>query len=184
MAQVYPPSEDSWLLESCILKEDLRKKKCLDMGCGSGVQGAAMIAAGATDVTAADINEDALAAAKEKMQKLGHVWNVALVKSDLFSSIPGSFDFIVFNPPYVPSDGVKWKDLDGGKGGRETIDRFLTQFPSHLNPGGTLFLLVSSLNKEQEVEAILKKKGFLTAVVQWKKLFFETLFVIRAVKSL
>ena len=181
MATVYPPAEDSWLLESCILKEKLKGKKCLDLGCGSGVQSAAMISSGATDITAVDVDEDALKATKEKIQKLGHI--LTCTQSDLFSKVKEKFDFIAFNPPYVPSDEVKWKDLDGGERGRETIDRFLEQFPSHLNKGGVLLLLISSLNDEKEICAILKKKKFSVSAIAEKKLFFEKLIVLKVVRE-
>jgi len=59
----------------------------------------------------------------------------------------------------------------------------LEQFPSHLNKGGVLLLLISSLNDEKEVKAILKKKKFSVFAVAEKKLFFEKLIVLRVVKE-
>ena len=182
MEEVYAPQEDSFLLMSCIIKEDLKGKRCLDMGCGSGVQSEAMARSGAADITAADVNEGALKATEERLGKLGK--KVFLVKSDLFSNVSGLFDFVAFNPPYVPSDKIKWRDLDGGKDGREVIDRFIEDLPARLVPGGACLLLISSLNMEEEVKKRLEKKGFLVVVCAWKKLFFETLFVMRAVKPM
>ena len=65
---VYSPAEDSWLLEECILKEDLKSMKCLDFGCGEGIQSIAMFKAGAKSVLAVDVNKNAL---RVTLQKVG-----------------------------------------------------------------------------------------------------------------
>ncbi|MFA5126265.1 MAG: HemK2/MTQ2 family protein methyltransferase [archaeon] len=187
--EVYSPAEDSWLLEECILKENLKGKKCLDLGTGSGIQSIAMLKAGAEKVLAVDINSFALKEArkniggfikenkKSKTQFVGHILGVQ--KSDLFSSIKLKFDFIAFNPPYVPSDEVKWVDLDGGENGRVVIDRFLPQVKTYLNKNAFALLLVSSLNKPNEIKKALEKLSFSVKVVGRKKLFFEELLVLR-----
>lgn len=187
--EVYPPAEDSWLLEEAILRENLRGKKCLDMGAGSGVQSVAMFKAGALDVLAVDINPFALAAAekkvkefnkKRKSQKPGH--SFAVLESNLFSKVKGKFDLIAFNPPYVPTDGVKWVDLDGGLEGRSVINKFIPAVGKHLNPNGAVLLLVSSLNNPQVIESAFFENGFSIKEVSKKKLFFEELIVIKAKK--
>ena len=181
---VYSPSEDSWLLESAILKEKLNGLNCLDMGTGSGVQSKAMIEAGAEKVTAVDINPDAIREAKKNNSKL--IDKITFFEGNLFSFIHNNpselFDLIAFNPPYVPSDDIKWKDTDGGKNGREIIDIFISEFDKYLVKGGVLLLLVSSLNNEKEIVEALDKKGFVSQIILEKKLFFEKLFVIRSVR--
>ncbi|MEK6958859.1 MAG: HemK2/MTQ2 family protein methyltransferase [archaeon] len=182
MAEVYKPSDDSWLLEEEINKLNLKGKRCLDMGCGSGVQTLAMLKADADSVTSVDINPDALRFTRQKTLKLGHnEIKTRFVKSNLFSKLEHEdFDFIAFNPPYVPSDEKKWVDLDGGKNGREVIDLFIDQVKPHMNKGGLLYLLVSSHNNEKEVLSLLKSVGFKSHIIAKKDLFFEKLFVISA----
>lgn len=176
--QVYEPREDSWLLEKSVLEESLAGKKCLDLGTGSGIQAKAMLKQGAREVWAADINPEALKAAKKSA--LG----IKAVESDLFSALgKEKFDLISFNPPYVPSDGIKFIEADGGENGREVIDRFLQEFPNHLGKEGIVLLLVSSLNKPEEIEKLLEKKGFECNVVQRQKLFFEELQVLRIARK-
>ncbi|MDD4128656.1 MAG: methyltransferase, partial [Candidatus ainarchaeum sp.] len=104
-------------------------------------------------------------------------------KSNLFSNIKEKFDFIVFNPPYIPSDEIKWIDLDGGLKGREVIDVFVSKVGVHLRKNGIFLLLISSLNNKKEVCSLLKKNDFLVRVVGRKKLFFEELLVLRCVKK-
>lgn len=189
--EVYAPAEDSFLLEGCILKEKLKGKKCLDLGSGSGIQSIALLRAGAGEVVAADINSNALIVTKKnvgvflksvkktKTQNVGHFF---ALKSNLFLNLNKKFDFIAFNPPYVPSEEVKWVDLDGGEKGRVVIDKFLQNVRPHLKEGGVLLLLVSSLNEPKEIISELKEKGFFVKIVGKKKLFFEELIVLRALK--
>ncbi len=175
--KVYAPQEDSFLLEEIILRENLKNKVCLDIGCGSGIQTKAMLVAGAQKVFAVDINPSALLATQKIA--VAQKERVRLIESDLFSSLKKElFDFIVFNPPYLPSEEIKWRDLDGGKKGREIIDKFIQQFPAHLAAKGKAFLLISSLNNKEEIISLLKEKGFFVEVVTQKKLFFEELFVL------
>ena len=212
--EVYCPSEDSWLLEGCILKENLVGKKCLDLGSGSGIQSVALFKAGANEVLSVDINPLALVETKKKVKDflnkksnntktqfpgpskaelcgsrkpkglLGHILKYrGTRKSNLFSTVKEKFDFIVFNPPYVPSEEIKWVDLDGGEKGRVIIDKFLPQVKKHLNNNGVLLLLLSSLNKPNEVLSILKKEGFSVKIIAKKKLFFEELVILRVVKN-
>lgn len=225
MEPVYSPAEDSWLLEDYLLKENLVNKRCLDFGCGSGIQAIAMLKAGASEVLSVDVNESALEETEKKVKKfiklqekqatqnvgpsktqggftgqnkqslfdqqsnalsgpakpkalLGHF--LGAKKSEYFSSIEGKFDFIAFNPPYVPTDGIKWRDLDGGEKGRVVIDKFISEVKKHLTPQGAVLLLVSSLNEINEIVGELKKNGFAVKVASSKKLFFEELVLLRA----
>ncbi|MCX6801153.1 MAG: methyltransferase [Candidatus Diapherotrites archaeon] len=179
--EIYEPHEDSFLLEGAILRENLAGKKCLDLGCGSGIQSKAMFRAGAHEVLAVDINKVALKETKRNTHFLGQ--RPKTLRSNLFSKVRKKFDFIAFNPPYVPSEAIMWKDVDGGERGRKIIDRFLAQVEKHINPKGVLLLVVSSLNDEREIVEILRKMKFEVSFAAGQKIFFETIFVLRAVKK-
>lgn len=182
--EVYLPSDDSFLLVECIKKENLSSKKCLDMGCGSGVESEAMLLSGAKSVLAVDINPSAVIETNKRIKTSfpGHIQKLfSAKKSNLFSNVKDKFDFIAFNPPYVPSDEIKWVDLDGGEEGREIIDKFIPLAKKHLNKNGVLLLLITSLNKPSVVKKILKKNGFSVKIVGKKKLFFEELLVLKCI---
>jgi release factor glutamine methyltransferase len=183
--EVYKPQEDSFLLQDAILTENLSGKNCLDLGTGGGIQTRAMAKAGAKKITAVDLNPDAIKTAMENNKDIAD--KITFFEGDLFNFVRKDsterFDFIAFNPPYLPSEKIKWRDLDGGKKGREIIDIFLEEFYEYLAPKGILFLLVSSFNDEKDVIKILEKKGMNVAIVARKKLFFEELFVLSAVKD-
>jgi len=179
---VYYPSEDSYFLA-----ENVATKKnavVIDVGCGSGIQSLNTLINGASKAIALDLNEDALKATKENCEKAGFMGKIETIKSDLFENCSKKkADAIIFNPPYVVSDEVKYVDLDGGKKGRETLDVFLEEFPMHLKENGECFFLQTNLNGEAETEKKLGDRGFTFEIVARKGGFFEELIVYRAKKS-
>lgn len=185
---VYPPSEDSFLLANA-LKIPIRAA-VLDLGCGSGIQGLTAAKRGANEIWFVDISPKALFSAKKNLKKnIGKnelkTLKTVFKKSDLFSKIPKKtkFDRIIFNPPYVPGKTVRWKDTDGGKQGRETLDRFLNSVGNFLKPKGRVYFLQSDLNGIEKTESKLKKNGFEFEIVARQKLFFEELVVFRCRKK-
>lgn len=178
---VYPPSEDSFLLseqvENYVSKLKYNHLKVLDMGSGSGIQARTAIKAGAKkeNVLAIDINEEAI---KElKKQKLN------TIKSNLFSKIPkkSKFDIIIFNAPYLPEDKYdKQADTTAGKKGYEIIIKFLRQAKSHLQEGGIILLLFSSLSKPKIILSEAKKQKYISEKLSEQDMgFFEKIFVYK-----
>lgn len=170
--EIYPASEDSFLLSEILEKEILKlsdKKseiKVLEIGCGSGIQLQTMEKTGAKkeNILSCDINLQAV----KHCKKLGF----NSIKSNLFEKIKGKFDLITFNPPYLPSHKFdKEKDTTGGKTGSEVINKFLRQAKSHLVSSGKIILLTSSHTKK--INFLNYKKKLLGR----KKLFFEELYV-------
>jgi len=144
--EVYEPSEDTFLLEES-LPRNLKQKKVLEMGCGSGFLSIECALRGG-EVTGVDVNENALKAT-EKLAKQNNV-KINLIKSNLFEKVNEKFDLIFFNPPYVDckNEGLKGEIAwVGGEEGREVIDKFLSQFKKYLKKGGVCLLLISSINK-------------------------------------
>ncbi len=178
-AKVYEPREDSFLLAKAVSAG--KNSKALDLGTGSGIQAINAAILGA-NVLATDINENAIANSKSNAEKLKLGKKIKFLKSDLFQKIPEKekFDCIIFNPPYVPCDEIKFIESDGGKKGREILDRFLKVFPKHLKKSGKCFFLQSSLNGIEKTEKILKKEKFEFEIVAREKLFFEELVVFKA----
>ena len=86
---------------------------------------------------------------------------------------------MVFNPPYVPSETIKWVEVDGGRNGREIIDAFLGALPVHLTRNGVCFLLQTSLNSLFLTRKKCAEKGLKTYVVAREKLAFEELQIVK-----
>lgn len=177
--KVYEPSDDSFLLTESIEKKQVQK--ALDLGTGSGIQGINAALLGAKKIVSTDISETALDNAKENAKAIGLIDLFEFRKGSLFSCIENKekFDLIIFNPPYVESKEIKYRDLDGGKKGREILDLFLKGFKKHLEKEGSAFFLQSTLNGIKETERILEKQGLKFEEMGRKKLFFEELVVFR-----
>ncbi len=183
---VYYPHDDSILLAEVLEKEQLNGKKALDLCCGSGLLAIVMAKAGAT-VTAADINKAAIEATRANAEK--NSASIKAVVSDLFSSISERFDVIACNPPYLPEGGdagylekVK-QQLTSGETGRELIEKLVPKAKQYLNKNGKLFLLVSSLTGEKEVLVLLDACNFSCRIAARKKVPWEELIVVEAVKG-
>ncbi len=180
--KVYKPCDDSFILGEALAAEVRKGEKVLDMGTGTGIQ--ALIAASkGGEVTAVDINNKAIECLRYNAELNG--LETRTIKSNLFSEINHSFDLIVFNPPYLPEDEMDSKDeltlaWDGGKDGREVVDRFLEQFESNLNRKGRVLLIQSSLNGLDSTMKKFKELGFKPEIISQKNFFFEKLYVIRA----
>jgi len=173
---VYPPSEDTQLLLDCI--EICEKEWVLDMGTGTGILAIAAAMKGGI-VTAADISKDALECAGENAARNGV--KLTTIRSDLFDCIQQSYDVIIFNPPYLPSEhwskkSMKDRQWDGGGDGSDTVKAFLQHLPDHLS--GRCYLLFSSITGSGEVtiQHFIKSK-FTFKKLGERKLFFETLYV-------
>lgn len=165
---IYEPAEDSFLLQKYVKK--YAYGKVLDIGTGSGIQALTSLEK-TKDVVAVDIDPSAVKLLKEK--------GIKAKVSDLFSNVKGKFDFIIFNPPYLPEDKREPKDsaltTTGGKKGYETIEKFLRQAKKFLNKNGKILLVCSSLTGD--VEKLFKKHGYNFKKLEEEKLFFEKLYV-------
>lgn len=180
--ETYFPREDSVLLAENVSFQ--KNEKVLDVGTGSGLI-AILAAKQGADILAVDLGKKALENAKANAKKLKLLKRIKFLKSDLFEKIPKKekFDKIIFNPPYVPSESIRWIESDGGKNGRKILDRFLIQFPEFLKQNGKCFFLQTSLNGIGKTESILKKNKMLFEIVARKKLFFEELAVFECHKN-
>jgi ribosomal protein L3 glutamine methyltransferase len=134
---------DAWLSD--------RTLRVLDLCTGNG--SLAVIAAMAypeVTVDACDLSEDALAVAHINVErhKLGH--RIAIMQSDLFASVPGSYDLIVCNPPYVNAASMAALPaeyraepalaLAGGDDGMDLVRRILADAPAHMTDEAVLVL--------------------------------------------
>ena len=171
---IYVPSDDSLLMIEAVADSSLRGKNVLDVGTGSGILGLYCAMQGA-NVTASDIDELAVTEAGKNAERLGV--HLELLVSDLFSNVPGKFDLILFNPPYIPSERFEDRSVDGGPKGALVAERFLDELAGHLKKHAEALLLLSSLNDPTSVK--LRHSGFGFSTIAKRSLFFEELEVLR-----
>jgi release factor glutamine methyltransferase len=144
-----------------------------DIGTGSGILGLFCAIRGA-DVTVTDINEIALHETLAAAKRLGVT--VKPVLSDVFAQVNGKFDLALFNPPYLPSEVVLDRAVDGGPNGLALTRKFLKDLPTRLKDKGRGLLLLSSLNNPTEV--ISEYAEFSFEVLATRQVFFEELQVL------
>ncbi|MFA4641078.1 HemK2/MTQ2 family protein methyltransferase [Pyrococcus kukulkanii] len=179
---VYEPAEDTFLLAEVLAEEVRPHDVVLDMGTGTGIL-ALLAAKKAKFVVGVDVSKEAVELAWRN-SKINGINNAIFVVSDLFESLRGEFDLIVFNPPYLPGEYHEiQEDIDraliGGPQGGEVIAKFFEQAKNFLKPQGRILLVYSSLTRPNPIE-IAQKMEFSTKVISRKRLFFEELYVMKA----
>jgi release factor glutamine methyltransferase len=166
---VFKPHSDSWLLARHLANEPLTgQSRVLDLCTGSGVL--AVGAAARAQVVAVDVSRRAVLAARLNARLNGV--NLTAVRGSLFEPIGSArFDVIVSNPPYLPTPDPELprrglaRAWEAGLRGRTHIDPICTQAPDHLEPGGVLLLIHSSVCGERETLAVLTEHGLQASVV-------------------
>lgn len=126
--------------------------RIVDVGTGSGALAIVLARRLSTaTVSAVDISEQALTVACQNAQRYGLQERIQFAQSDLLSALPGPFDVIVANLPYV--DPETWPELqasiqkheprlalDGGPAGTALIERLIGTLPSTLARPGLALL--------------------------------------------
>lgn len=134
--------------------------RVLDMGTGSGCLAVVLKRLfPRAEVTAVDISEDALAVARENVERLLGAGAVRLVRSAGFAALEGSWDLVVCNPPYVPEGAavdpeVLYEPAEAvfaGPEGLGFIRPFLEDVVPHLSGAGAVLMEMGG-----EVAAVLE----------------------------
>ena len=116
-----------------------------DVGTGSGCIGVALAHyVPSCMVCAGDVSVPALAVAARNVERYGLGDRVRLVESDVLATMPGPYDLVCANLPYLAS----WADLPASvraqpavalfapEDGDELVRRLLEEAPARLAPGG------------------------------------------------
>ena len=163
------PRQDTEVLVEEAMREPFDGEQILDLCTGSGCIGISIQSfCSNTQVTAADISEDALKVA-QKNAKENQV-PVEFVHSDLFKEISGSYDMIVSNPPYIPSKVIETlmpevrdhepiKALDGKEDGLYFYRRITEESVAYLKPGGYLLYEIGH-DQGEAVSSYMRENGF------------------------
>ena len=130
-------------------------QRVLDLCTGNGSL-AVLAALTYPDVTVvgADLSSDALAVARINVERHALTERITLLQSDGLSNVPGLFDLIVCNPPYVcaasmqalPAEFLAEPDLAlaGGEDGMDFIRQLFRDAPSRMNVQGVLVLEIGN----------------------------------------
>ena len=138
-AVLVPRPESELLVETALarLADRTARWAVADVGTGSGCIAVALARElPRARVAATDVCPDALAVARRNAARHGAAERVAFHRTDLLEGLPGRFDLIVSNPPYVPdavvgalAPEVRRHDppaaLRGGPDGLDTVRRLV-----------------------------------------------------------
>ena len=146
-----------------------RPVRLLDLCTGSGCIGISLkLLCPDLEVVLSDLSEEALAAARCNADRLKA--EVAICQGDLFENISGRFDFILSNPPYIPSGEIgdlmpEVRDheprlaLDGDEDGLAFYRRIVREALHYMYPGGML-LMEMGASQGQEIRELLEEAGY------------------------
>ena len=180
-----------------LITQAARPLRILDMCAGSGCIGLSVMKTlyalekvpveNLPQITMVDISEPALAIAKKNAAALlpdGEILQkITFIQSDLFEKVDGEFDFILTNPPYIPSAMVDelLKDgrneprlaldgdiavpepVEGPQAGTHIIKKLITQSCKHLAQNGTILMETGEYNAQATAD-FAQKAGFATEI--------------------
>jgi len=155
-----------------IVRDGLRMERLriLDIGTGSGALLLALLSELPNALgTGTDISTAALAVARGNAERNGLAARCTFVACDIAAGLPGPFDLIVSNPPYVAHGDIatlapEVRDydpavaLDGGKDGLDGYRAIAADARRLLAPGGRLIVELGA-GQEDAVRALFTKAG-------------------------
>jgi putative protein-(glutamine-N5) methyltransferase, unknown substrate-specific len=140
----------------------------VDLCCGSGAVGAALVAAlDRVELYAVDIDPAAVRCARRNLAPAGAQVYEGDLDGPLPAALRGRVDILVANAPYVPSESVRLMPpearlyerrvaLDGGADGLDIQRRVIAAATRWLAPGGHLLIETSERQAPQTVEAFAR----------------------------
>lgn len=118
--------------------------RVLDLGCGWGAVG---VSVGKkypeTEIVMSDVNERAMELAQKNLRENG-VSNAKVFTSDAMDDVPGTFDFILTNPPI--------------RAGKAVIYKMFDQASERLNEGGALYVVIRKQQGAPSAKTHLQEK--------------------------
>lgn len=148
--RVLIPRFDTELLVEWVLSDQTGRQTGLDLGSGSGAIGITLkLEQPQLRMTLSDVSAGALAVSRKNATALGADVDFAL--SDLLANIPGRFDFIVSNLPYIDvaeqdvmDESTKLFEpplaLYAKNKGLALFERLFKQLPEHVGAGSAVYL--------------------------------------------
>lgn len=176
--EVLIPRPETELLveEACRIAEnwkdtpDGRKRRVLDLCCGSGCIGISFskLRHGRDLVQLADISDAAIALTKKNRERLQA--DCAVIQTDLFMQIEGKYDMIVSNPPYIRTDEIpklmaEVRDfephlaLDGKADGLYFYDKIIREAREYLYEDGYILFEIGQ-DQLDAVRGLLVENGY------------------------
>ena len=164
---IYTPAEDTFFLEDWLQHE--KGQSALDIGAGSGYL-SKILSQNFPLVVSTDIDHTSLASHDAQNR----------ICCNAADGLNFQFDLVVCNMPYLPSEKITDRTVDGGAEGLEVPLGIIQSAKNCIKPGGRLLFLSSSLANYTQLIQKTKDLGFECSIVAKKKLFYEELILVQA----
>jgi len=167
--EVQPITSMSGLLGETVRSEVRATDRVLDMGTGSGVN-AILAAATAASVVAVDTNPIALDAARNNAERNNVGKKIDFHYSDVFGAVEGSFDLIIFDPPFRwfrPRDLLESATTDENY---RALRTFFKEVHQYLAPKGRVLLFFATSGDMAYLDELIAAAGFVAEVVASRRL--------------
>jgi homocysteine S-methyltransferase len=168
---VFVPTQGSFLIWKHLFSHGIGEgRRCLDVGCGSGLLTAQLALNGATAVHAIDIDERAVANTLSNAFRNGVAERVTGERVDIYPWDPQQrYEVVVASLYQMPNDPVdqlgSHRPLDFW--GRSLLDHLLSLLPSLLEPEGRAYIMQLSILSERETLDQLRRVGLRSSVVDF-----------------
>jgi methylase of polypeptide subunit release factors len=165
---------------------DLRGKRVIDVGTGTGILALAAARAGAENVVAADINPNAALNADENARSNGLGGRVVGLCSNLLAALAPRplFDVILSSPPKHAGEPRDLTDRGWHAGpAYRDVAALFDQARERLKPGGRLYVMVSSDSDLDLFGKLIDKAGFRAKLAHEYSIFIESFIIYELVAA-
>ena len=157
--------EDTSDLLGNVVRDEVRATdRVLDMGTGSGVN-AILAAQVASEVVAVDVNPHAVEAARANAERNQVADLVDVHLSDVFTDVEGTFDLIIFDPPFRWFRPRDWAEASITDENYRALTTFFEQVRSHLAEDGRVLVFFGTTADIGYLESLMSGQGFEPVVV-------------------
>ncbi|HSB57731.1 MAG TPA: HemK2/MTQ2 family protein methyltransferase [Nitrosopumilaceae archaeon] len=167
----YLPAEDTIFFANYIAHE--KGTNALDIGTGSGYL-AKVLLPNFDLVVATDISYDSIRKAHQDIENC--------ICCNAAEAVGIDFDLVICNMPYLPSEEIVDETVDGLHEGLDVPLQIIKSAKNVLKRNGKMIFLTSSLANYEKLIDLTNSLGFQVKIVATKKLFFEELILVEAVK--
>jgi len=177
---VFVPTVGSLLVWKHLIEGDVgRDKRCLDVGCGSGLLAVQLALNGAEHVHAVDIQREAVANTLANAFRNGVAEHVTGAELDLYMVEPEDrYDVVVASLYQMPVDPFEQftghRPLDYW--GRNLVDHLIGLLPRLLTDDGVALVMQLSILSQLQTAELLEREGLAARVIDFGLFPFTSVF--------